>query len=87
LGFLGARQQKCPREAEPAAAEFEDSLARQQMDSVSERLCSPEKAILYNRISFSPVVIAVSFAKLENRDKWAALFTPEEWWRTFANST
>ena len=39
---------------------------------MAKRLRSPEKAIVYNWISVSPVVVAVSFAKLENRDKWAA---------------
>ena len=41
---------------------------------MAKRLRSPEKAILYNGISFPPVLIAVSFAKLKNRDKWAAFF-------------
>ena len=61
--------QERPGEVQSAAAELEDSLVWQKMDSVSKRLCAPQQAIVEYRITFAPILLAVTLAKCKVGNK------------------
>src|SRR5438067_9759919 len=67
--FATRDSKKCPGESQLAATQLQDGLPRQEMDSVTEGLCSPEQPIVDYRIVFPPVLVPVSLTDCQTRDQ------------------
>jgi hypothetical protein len=62
------------REETFAAAELENSLARQEVNRMPKCLGTPQQTIRGNRIMLSPIIVAISFPDSKCRMKRSVLF-------------